>query len=277
MRGHDNPQTSLRSSNNSISLLDHSGLDGATEAEFEEEMPRLGDEEPERMEVDLDKPALVTEEEVLRHETFMNAGISPSNSRLTLGLAIEDSLDLGQSEESSVSEKTYWPFKNKDQWQLALWALFPTPISRPRAERAIVAKFAVWAKPGSCFESWGEFQRLIQNVEEKGGKWHRKVLHRVDRDPSWYPVQVRFWERNSLDILKELVADIKVAEHMKWAPEKVYNSKGERLYSELWTGDWWWRKQVSLTNVEANFRKRSTASSRQTVVMVRPRPLSQLS
>jgi len=162
---------------------------------------------------------------------------------LTLGLAIEESLDLERSEFSEY-EKTYWPFKNKDQWHLALWALFPTPISRPRAERAIVAKFAVWAKPESCFESWGEFQRLIQNVEEKGGKWHRKVLQRVDRDPSWYPTEIRFWERNSLDILKELVADIKVAEHMKWAPEKVYNSKGERLYSELWTGDWWWRKQV---------------------------------
>jgi hypothetical protein len=31
------------------------------------------------------------------------------------------------------------------------------------------------------------------------------------------------------------MGDIKVVEHMKWAPEKVYNSKGERLYSELWT------------------------------------------
>jgi hypothetical protein len=36
-----------------------------TEAEFEEEMARLEDDKPERMEVDLDKPTLVTEEEVL--------------------------------------------------------------------------------------------------------------------------------------------------------------------------------------------------------------------
>jgi len=191
----------------------------------------------------------------------VNAGIATANVWLTLGLAVAESLEVELSE-SSESETTYWPFKNKEQWQLALWALFPTPISRPLAERAIVAKFAVWAKPESCFESWGEFQRLVHSVEEKGGKWHCKVLHRVEKDPPWYPVEVRFWERNSLDILKELVVDIKVqAEHMKWAPEKVYNSKVERLYSEIWTRDWWWRKQVPFNNIAADFRKRSIASS----------------
>ena len=241
MRDHDSSQVSTPFSNNHIARH-HPGVDEVAGGHSEDGMDGVEDE-AQWMDVDMDRSAPVYEEEVLRCEAFINAGISTSKAKLTLGLAIEDSRDLEQSVPSEA-EKTYWPFKNKDQWQLALWALFPTPISRPRAERAIVAKFAVWAKPESCFESWGEFRRLIQNVEEKGGKWHRKVLHRVDKDPSWYPVQVRFWERNSLDILKELVGDIKVAEHMKWAPEKVYNSKGERLYSELWTGDWWWRKQV---------------------------------
>jgi hypothetical protein len=34
---------------------------------------------------------------------------------------------------------------------------------------------------------------------------------------------------------------------MKWAPEKCFNSKGERVFSELWSGDWWWRMQVYLS------------------------------
>jgi Plavaka transposase len=149
----------------------------------------------------------------------------------------------------SAVKTTYWPFKSEEQWKLAMWALFPTPLPRPRAERAIVAKYAVWAKPEFCFESWGQFQRLVQQVEAKGGEWRRKVLPRNDKDPLWYPEAINFYARNSLEILKELVADVKVAEHMKWAPEKVYNSKGERLYSELWTGDWWWRKQVVISRI----------------------------
>jgi hypothetical protein len=67
----------LPSSSNINHIIHHSGLEGATEAEFEEEMVRLEDDELERMEVDLEKSALVTEENVLRHETFINAGISP--------------------------------------------------------------------------------------------------------------------------------------------------------------------------------------------------------
>jgi len=66
----------LPSSNNVDRLLYHSELEGhATEAE--EEMVRLDDDELERMEVDLAIPALVIEEDVLRHEAFINAGISP--------------------------------------------------------------------------------------------------------------------------------------------------------------------------------------------------------
>ena len=210
LRAHTSSQVSTRFSDDNYGMPVHNSWDdgGMASGDWDNgtAMVNVEDIEEERMDVDTAPP---DEEEVLRYEPFVNAGICTTSAWLTIGLAVEESLELEQSESSGL-EKTYWPFKNKDQWQLALWALFPTPISRPRAERAIVAKFAVWAKQGSCFESWGEFQRLIQSVEEKGGKWHRKVLHRVDTDPSWYPVEVRFWERNSLDILKELVADIKV-------------------------------------------------------------------
>ena len=72
--GHDSPQTSLRSSNNIRSVRDDSRLDGGTEGDFEEEMARVEEDEAEMMEVDVENPASVAAEDVLRHETFMNAG-----------------------------------------------------------------------------------------------------------------------------------------------------------------------------------------------------------
>lgn len=197
-------------------------------------------------------------EEVLRVESFRNTGLNHWSARLTTGLPMGGHVEA----ELSETERQYWPFKNTDQWKLAMWALFPTPLPKPRAELAIVAKHAVWAKPDSCFESWGAFQRLVQQVEAKGGEWRRYVIHRGDQDPMWYPVQIRFWARDSLELLKELVGDVKVVENMKWAPEKVYNSKGDRLYSELWTGDWWWKMQVLIDQYFADFRKKSVASWR---------------
>jgi len=83
----------------------------------------LVQDEAERTDLDMERPAPFYGEEDLRYESFVNAGISTANVWLTLGLAVAESLEVEQSE-SSESETTYWPFKNKEQWQLALWALF---------------------------------------------------------------------------------------------------------------------------------------------------------
>jgi len=60
----------------------------------------------------------------------------------------------------------------------------------------------------------------------------------------WVPAQILFWSRDALPVVKELVGDEALAKDMKWSPAKLYNSKGERLYSELYSGNWWWETQV---------------------------------
>jgi|SRR5579859_4242100 len=80
IRSYNSPQTSLPSSNNTGRLLypsEPEGLATLADSEAEEGMVNLEDDELERMEVDPEEPALVIEEDVLRHETFINAGISP--------------------------------------------------------------------------------------------------------------------------------------------------------------------------------------------------------
>jgi hypothetical protein len=150
-------------------------------------------------------------------------------------------------EKASVAAARFAPFKNEGQWALAMWALYPEPIPRPRLEGFILKKHALWANAESLFDTWGDWERRVQQVSQKGGQFERTFLLRSQRDPEWAPPALRFYKRNSLEILKEIVGDVKVVEHMKWAPEKVYNSKGDRLYSELWTGDWWWRIQVMIS------------------------------
>lgn len=61
---------------------------------------------------------------------------------------------------------------------------------------------------------------------------------------SWQPAQVEYWHRDALDVLKDMVGDVRLAPHMTWGPKRLYNADGQRLYGELWSGDWWWNKQV---------------------------------
>ena len=99
----------------------------------------------------------------------------------------------------------------------------------------LLKKYASWGNPECLFETWGDWESRVNQVSAKGGQWERAFVLRSEKNPHWVPEALRFHKRDSLEILKELMGDIKVVEHMKWAPEKVYNSKGERLYSELWT------------------------------------------
>jgi len=50
-----------------------------------------------------------------------------------------------------------------------------------------------------------------------------------------------------MDVIRYLLSRPTFAEHLVVAPAKVYTYTGSnvRVYSEMHTGDWWWRTQVT--------------------------------
>jgi hypothetical protein len=95
------------------------------------------------------------------------------------------------------------------------------------------------------------------------------LLHKIDelplRGPEWEcdfvtikgdvldpntgkPVEeeVELWRRNPVDCIKELLGNPIFCSIMRYAPERVYCDKEEKVhvYSEAWTADWWWEMQV---------------------------------
>ncbi|KAF8598911.1 hypothetical protein BDV93DRAFT_450229, partial [Ceratobasidium sp. AG-I] len=52
--------------------------------------------------------------------------------------------------------------------------------------------------------------------------------------------------RNPVDIVHELIGNPRFKEHMRYAPERHWTSEARdnRIYGEMWSGDWWWRTQV---------------------------------
>ena len=46
--------------------------------------------------------------------------------------------------------------------------------------------------------------------------------------------------------MHDILTDPDLAEDMVWAPRKIYDGDGNCVYTELWTGDWWWTMQSLL-------------------------------
>lgn len=56
------------------------------------------------------------------------------------------------------------------------------------------------------------------------------------------------WRRDPIECLRELMGNPAFREKMAYSPERVYtDAEGKnRLFDEMWTGDWWWNLQVSI-------------------------------
>ena len=98
--------------------------------------------------------------------------------------------------------------------------------------------------PDSGFKNLQDYKNRMREIPEVGGRWIQGYINPNERAPSWAPTEILYYFRNVEDVLRRMIGDTRLATSMKWAPEKLFNSKNERLYSELWTGDWWWRTQV---------------------------------
>jgi hypothetical protein len=77
-----------------------------------------------------------------------------------------------------------------------------------------------------------------------GPKWSRRTI-RVKGDSGEEILDL--WLRDIVEVVRELIKNRRFLEHMRFAPEKHWEDLEHtiRIYDEMWSGDWWWRIQVS--------------------------------
>lgn len=89
-----------------------------------------------------------------------------------------------------------------------------------------------------------------------------KDLDKLPHGPEWavYEIEIKLkneeirveylFRRNIIDIIRSLIGDWTLRHDLHYAPVQVWTTKGkkERVYSEAWTANWWWRMQVSQVN-----------------------------
>jgi hypothetical protein len=63
---------------------------------------------------------------------------------------------------------------------------------------------------------------------------------------------LEFYSRDVIESIRCLYGDPQFAQQLAFAPERHYTSheRTTRVYSEMYTGDWWWKVQVSHTLID---------------------------
>ncbi|QRV99715.1 hypothetical protein RhiJN_27734 [Ceratobasidium sp. AG-Ba] len=123
-----------------------------------------------------------------------------------------------------------------DVFKEAYW-LDHLPISR--GDQA-----AYFALPRTCRWIWKDLKEFEQEVNRlpHGPKWCRETIIVVGDE---YNEILDLWKRDIIEMIRYLLSDPRFIPHTRFAPERHYDSerRGNRVYDEMWSGQWWWRMQ----------------------------------
>jgi hypothetical protein len=70
--------------------------------------------------------------------------------------------------------------------------------------------------------------------------------NRKFEDGTFMSEEVELWKRNPVECVRELLGNPAFRDIISYVPERAYADKAgtNRIYDEMWTGDWWWTTQV---------------------------------
>jgi hypothetical protein len=86
-----------------------------------------------------------------------------------------------------------------------------------------------------------------------GPEWHCDIVtvqgDILDDNRLRMVEDLEVWFRDPVECVRELLSNPAFVDYTSFAPECVYSdSEGkERIFDEMWTGDWWWETQVRQT------------------------------
>ncbi|KAG9094615.1 hypothetical protein FS749_012136 [Ceratobasidium sp. UAMH 11750] len=123
-----------------------------------------------------------------------------------------------------------------DVFREAYW-LGNLPISKNKMNE-------YFSLPRTCNWYWKnvkQFDTEIDNLPH-GPDWYRQTV-RVQTDDGEEVLDL--WKRDVVEVVKWLISDRRFMEYMRFAPERHWTTEArqERVYDEMWSGDWWWRTQ----------------------------------
>lgn len=140
--------------------------------------------------------------------------------------------------------RPYFPFSSKRQFNMVNHYTFPKIATNAEISAGCTMHPGSWITPEVAFQSTKHHFRTLDAAAALRSGWKRGSFSPGSLQGLEYPIP--YWHRDTLAVMHDILTDSDLAEDMVWAPKKVYDGDGNRVYTELWTGDWWWSIQSML-------------------------------
>ena len=95
---------------------------------------------------------------------------------------------------------------------------------------------------GLSYNNFHALNETLEQIPERAGKWFTRGLSFRDKPDEIYILR----GRDPVEAVRSLWGDPTLAEHLVYRPSEVFAdaTRVNRLYSEMWTGEWWNEVQV---------------------------------
>ncbi|KAG8703498.1 hypothetical protein FRC08_002802 [Ceratobasidium sp. 394] len=202
--------------------------------------------------------APLLEEDQTRADDSVNTSSddnSSENGRLPgprWGAPIGEALPLLQrlhQEKMAAGSAPAAPFADWLEFEFVKW-MVERDISQGSREKLLGLPLIV-ARARLSFGSNYTLNNLIDALPLAGPKWNVKAV-KITGDklgPDGKPLTetVELWYRDILGVIQELLENHTYGKDLVFAPCEKWNDakQTERVYDEMWTGDWWKRLQVN--------------------------------
>jgi hypothetical protein len=151
------------------------------------------------------------------------------------GCPIADISRKNNHEEGLLTDP-WRPFHTLDDFKLANWFI-TSKVPRSRIDEYFSIGLAKSSSP--CFRSAYKLDQFINGLDPYRHflEWHEGTYtHDGNRSTFFY--------RDIVQSVEYLLSQPAYREDVVYVPVREYDEAGERLYSEMHMGNWWWETQV---------------------------------
>ncbi|KAI5987191.1 hypothetical protein EDD15DRAFT_2174021 [Pisolithus albus] len=148
----------------------------------------------------------------------------------------------------AAKEHSMWaPFHNEGEWELARFLM--KNVGQTKMDEFL--RLDIVRKSGVSFDNARSFLKYVDSLRTGPG-WACEMIDVegdiVAEDGSLRRERLELWRRDPIECVQELMGNPAFRDVMSYVPERAYtDASGEnRIYDEMWTGDWWWDVQAKL-------------------------------
>lgn len=138
-------------------------------------------------------------------------------------------------------DSRYAPFDNWGQYMTAKDLTTPEIASRANICKWGVRRPESRAPPETLFSSHDDFFRCLDIISGCQAQWQSVNVVNVNNPTG---PRVKYWKLNPLTVLQEIFENTALKDKCVWEPRRVFNSEGNRVYTDMHTADFWWDLQV---------------------------------